>query len=119
MHCTLLKNVFFAATLVFVGQPIFADAADINFGTAAPANNMVVYWGADAYKSGYGLDAGFAYALNGDILSSGWVLSGNMGCLFLRQGLLTPFQHESAFRVCAHWIPMANKRLLYRDLSRR
>lgn len=79
MYCKFFNKTLFAAALVFAGQPIVAGAADMNFGAATPTNNMVIYWGADAYKSGYGVDAGFAYALNGDILSSGWVLSANMG----------------------------------------
>jgi len=43
-----------------------------------------VYWGSDAVLkgSGYhgiGIDAGFATAINGNLSSSGWIISGNTG----------------------------------------
>jgi hypothetical protein len=64
-----------------------ALAADANLGLRmgdGPAQDTVVYWGADlsysmATRYGYGFDAGFVTALNGDIGASGWTFTGNLG----------------------------------------
>jgi hypothetical protein len=67
--------------------PAMASAADATLYARMDDNavhDTVVYWGADFVhhndvKNGYGLDAGFVTALNGDIGTSGWTLTGGMG----------------------------------------
>ena len=49
-----------------------------------PTIDTVVYWGADftygnSDRNGIGVDAGFVTALNGDLGSGGWTISGNLG----------------------------------------
>ncbi|WP_197435030.1 cellulose biosynthesis protein BcsS [Nitratireductor arenosus] len=49
-----------------------------------PVFDTVIYWGADlglsrSGKDGYGIDAGFVTALNGDIATSGWTLTSGLG----------------------------------------
>lgn len=53
--------------------------ASVGGAAAEDAENTVVYFGGDGVRNGVGVYGGFTYALNGDIATSGWVISANMG----------------------------------------
>ena len=79
-------RLLLASAVIFV-LPATATAADATL--EGPADNTskhdtVIYWGTDFArnsdgKKDYGAGAGFVTALNGDIGTSGWTLTGNIG----------------------------------------
>ncbi|MCC0015208.1 MAG: cellulose biosynthesis protein BcsS [Rhodobiaceae bacterium] len=80
-RCTL------AACLAGVGVsalPVDAGAADKMLGYANGAYDTVIYGSFDfshasSDQNGYGADAGFVTAINGDITTTGWTLTANVG----------------------------------------
>gem|GEM_PF-2129640 len=74
-------------TVTLAFSPVGAGAADATIEqrmAGDPTYDTVLYGGVDYAKSGsskhdYGVDVGFVTALNGNIGSSGWVVTGNIG----------------------------------------
>ena len=81
-----------AAILAFanglsLGATMPARAADANLETRmgdGPTYDTAIFWGAEASfgrsnRMIYGVNAGFVTAINGDLGTSGWTISGNVG----------------------------------------
>lgn len=94
----LINKVFvsraFQATMLALG--VTGAATFITNAQAADADNSVqdsvVYWGADVKYGGSrsyatSVDAGLVTALNGNIETSGWILSGNAGYGYSKEAL--------------------------------
>lgn len=79
--CGLMLGVAYSLlfpSLVLAADPEIAPQSD--FGAA---DDTVLFWGADLAlrgdSTGFGLDAGFVTAINGDLSTSGWTVSGTVG----------------------------------------
>lgn len=67
-----------------VSLPTSSSSADKMLGYASGAYDTVIYGSfdfshANSNQHGFGVDAGFVTALNGDITTSGWTLTANIG----------------------------------------
>ena len=61
-----------------------AEAADKLLGYATGSYDTVIYGGfdfshANSQQNGFGIDGGFVTAINGDITTTGWTVSANLG----------------------------------------
>lgn len=85
IRTSFVSNCLAAAAMFAFAQT--AVAADITIEermAEEPGTGTVVYWGVDLSKNhsqrhGYGIDGGFVTALDGDLSTTGWTLSGNIG----------------------------------------